>query len=105
MAECLYAARRGRELGSGSSGAGITPAANSAKPNSLQGLSLLATLRYGSANFLLMLGAVALVIGCWAIWGVLAFALVFGSFADEVSGDDNVSLKRDGACSARSISI
>jgi hypothetical protein len=95
----------GGELGSGSSGAGITPAANSAKPDSLQGLSLLATLRYGSANFLLMLGAVALVIGCWAIWGVLAFALVFGSFADEVSGDDEVSLKRDGACSARSISI
>ena len=34
-----------------------------------------------------------MVIGGWAIWGVLAFALVFGSFADEVSGDDDVSLK------------
>ena len=59
----------------------------------MQGLSLLATLRYSSTNFLLALGAVALVIGGWAIWGVLAFALVFGSFADEVSGDDDVSLK------------
>ena len=35
----------GGELGSGSSGAGTTPAANSAKPDSVQGLSLLATLR------------------------------------------------------------
>jgi hypothetical protein len=83
----------GGELGSGSSGAGVTPAANSGKPDSAQGLSLLATLRYGSANFLLVLGAAALVIGGWAIWGVLAFALVFGSFADEVSGDDDMSLK------------
>jgi hypothetical protein len=92
MAECLYAAGRGK-LGSGSSGAGTTPAADSARPASVQRLSLLATLRYGSANFLLVLGAAALVIGGWAIWGVLALALVFGSFADEVSGDDDTSLK------------
>ena len=83
----------GGELGSGSSGAGTTPAADSARPASVQRLSLLATLRYGSANFLLVLGAAALVIGGWAIWGVLALALVFGSFADEVSGDDDTSLK------------
>ena len=65
----------GGELGSGSSGAGTTPAANAAKPASVQGLSLLATLRYTSANFLLVLGAVALVIGGWAticFAGVLA---------------------------------
>ena len=83
----------GGELGSASSGAGTTPAADSARPGSVQRLSLLATLRYGSANFLLVLGAGALVIGGWAIWGVLALALVFGSFADEVSGDDDTSLK------------
>jgi hypothetical protein len=59
----------------------------------VQRLTLLATLRYGSANLLLVLGAAAFVIGGWAIWGVLAFALVFGSFADEVSGDDDMSLK------------
>jgi hypothetical protein len=33
------------------------------------------------------------VIGGWATWVVLALALVFGSFADEVSGDDDTSLK------------
>ena len=54
---------------------------------------LLATLRYGSANFLLVLGAGALVAGGWATWVVLALALVLGSFADEVSGDDDASLK------------
>lgn len=77
----------GGELGSGSSGAGAT------RSVSVQSLSLLATLRYGSANFLLVLGCAALIIGGWAIWGVLAFALVFGSFADEVSGDDDSSSK------------
>ena len=82
----------GGELGSGGSGGGTTPA-SSARQASAQGLSLLATLRYGSANFLLVLGAAALLIGGWAIWGVLALALVFGSFADEVSGDDDTSLK------------
>src|SRR5207344_1040189 len=50
-------------------------------------------LRYGSANLLLGLGAAALVIGGWGTWVVLALALVFGSFADEVSGDDDTSLK------------
>jgi alkane 1-monooxygenase len=84
----------GGELGSGSSGgAGTAPPADSAKPASVQRLTLLATLRYGSANLLLVLGAAALVIGGWAIWGILAFALVFGSFADEVNGDDDMSLK------------
>ena len=80
-----------REGGAG--GAGGAPTAESAKSASVQHPSLLATLRYGSANFLLMLGAAALVAGGWAIWGVLAFALVFGSSADEVSGDDDTSLK------------
>ena len=83
----------GGELGSGSSGAGARPRGKLSETRLVQALSLLATLRYSSANFLLVLGAVALVIGGWAIWGVLAFALVFGSFADEVSGDDDVSLK------------
>ena len=83
----------GGELGSGSSGAGTTPAAHSAKSGSVQRLSLLATLRYGSANFLLVLGAAALDHRRLRDLGVLAFALVFGSFADEVSGDDDISLK------------
>ncbi|HKA46801.1 MAG TPA: fatty acid desaturase [Methyloceanibacter sp.] len=58
---------------------------------------VLAVLRYGSANFLLLLGAVPLVLGGWATWVVLALALVFGSFADEIGDDDNISLKQ-GRC-------
>ena len=65
-----------------------------AKPGG-QPRSLLATLRYGSANLLLVLGAAALVIGGWATWVVLALALVFGSFADEVSGDDDDIAQRE----------
>ncbi|HSA66451.1 MAG TPA: alkane 1-monooxygenase [Methyloceanibacter sp.] len=73
-------------------GAGAAVAAEAAKSGG-QPSSLLATLRYGSANLLLLLGAAALIIGGWAPWVVLALALVFGSFADEVSGDDDTSLK------------
>ena len=79
------------DLSSGSSGA--ASAAKSATRASVGRLSLLATWRYASANVLLVLGSAALLIGGWAIWAVLAFALVFGSFADEVSGDDDSSLK------------
>ena len=81
------------EFGSGGLGAaGTTTATEGSGGSSAQSRSLLATLRYGSANFLLVLGAAALLIGGWAIWVVLALALVFGSFADEVSGDDDTSL-------------
>src|SRR5262245_40673136 len=79
----------GNELGlENAGGAGAALAAEAVKPG-----SMLATLRYGSANLLLVLGAAALIIGGWEPWVVLAFALVFGSFADEVSGDDETSLK------------
>jgi fatty acid desaturase len=67
----------GNELGSGNlGGAGAALAAEAAKPGG-QPRSLLAILRYGSANLLLVLGAAALVIGGWATWVVLALALVF----------------------------
>jgi alkane 1-monooxygenase len=83
----------GNALGLGNAGgAGAAVAAEAAKPGG-QPSSLLATLRYGSANLLLLLGAAALIIGGWASWAALALALVFGSFADEVSGDDDTSLK------------
>jgi len=53
----------GNELGSGNlGGAGAALAAEAAKPGG-QPRSLLATLRYGSPNLLLVLGAAALVIG------------------------------------------
>ena len=84
---------RGNEFGWGNPGsAGAVLAAEAAKPGG-QPRNLLAILRYGSANLLLGLGAAALVIAGWGTWVVLALALVFGSFADEVSGDNDTSLK------------
>jgi hypothetical protein len=81
------------EFGSGGPGRADSTTATQTSEPSIQGRCLLVTLCYGSANFLLVLGAVALIIGGWATWVVLALALVFGSFADEVSGDDDTSLK------------
>lgn len=88
----------GNELGLGNAGgAGAAVAAEAAKPGGHPS-SLLATLRYGSANLLLLLGAAALIIGGWAPWVVLALALVFGSFAMTIPRS-----KRADARSARSI--
>lgn len=93
----------GNELGLGNAGgAGAAVAAEAAKPGGHPS-SLLATLRYGSANLLLLLGAAALIIGGWAPWVVLALALVFGSFADEVRAMTIPRSKRADARSARSI--
>ena len=58
---------------------------------------LLAALRYGSANFLLLLGCLSLVLRGFAPWIVLAFAMAVGSFADEAAGDDRSSIK-DATC-------
>jgi hypothetical protein len=80
---------QGSEFASDGPGGGAAVSSEPPKSSS----TLMATLRYGSANFLLLLGAGALIGGGWWIWGVLAFALLFGSFADEVSGDDEGSLK------------
>lgn len=53
--------------------------------------------RYGSANLLLLLGAAAIFAGGWLPWLMLAVAMVFGSFADEIGGDDRATLDR-GSC-------
>jgi alkane 1-monooxygenase len=55
------------------------------------------TWRYGSANLLLLLGSASILMGGWAPWLVLAVAMVLGSFADEIGGDDRTTLG-DGAC-------
>ena len=65
----------------------------SAGSSRAQRRGMLATLRYGSSNLLLLLGAPSLIIGGWAPWVVLALALGLGSFADELAGDDDNSLK------------
>ena len=53
--------------------------------------------RYGSANLLLLLGAAAIFAGGWLPWLMLAVAMVLGSFADEIGGDDRATLDR-GSC-------
>lgn len=48
--------------------------------------------QYASANVLLLLGSASLVVGGWAPFMVIALIMVFGSFADEISGDELESL-------------
>lgn len=71
--------------------------AKPAKAVAARRYSLLAVLRYGSANLLLLLGCISLVLGGWAPWLVLGLAMAIGSFADEAAGDDRASIK-DARC-------
>lgn len=48
--------------------------------------------QYTSANILVLLGSAALLVGGWAPFVVIVLIMVFGSFADEISGDDWESL-------------
>jgi len=75
------------------------PASNARDPNSsfTQRFALSETWRYSSANLLLLLGSAAILAGGWVPWLVLAVAMVLGSFADEVGGDDRTTLDR-GSC-------
>ena len=66
-------------------------------PSFFQRYGLSESWRYGSANLLLLLGAASILVGGWAPWLVLAVAMILGSFADEVSGDDRTTLN-DGTC-------
>jgi alkane 1-monooxygenase len=52
--------------------------------------------QFGSANVLILLGCASLLVGGWAPWAVLLFALVAGSFADEASGDSRDTI--EGTC-------
>jgi len=67
------------------------------RPSLLQRYGLATPWRYGSANVLLLLGSASIFAGGWTPWLVLAVAMLLGSFADEVNGDDRTSLD-DGAC-------
>jgi alkane 1-monooxygenase len=77
------------------------PTGNTSDPNSgvrrffPQHFALSEMWRYGSANLLLLLGAAAILAGDWAPWLVLAVAMVLGSFADEIGGDDRTTLDQD----------
>jgi len=44
--------------------------------------------QYASANFLLVLGTASLILGGWAPFAVIVLIMLFGSFADELAGDD-----------------
>jgi hypothetical protein len=77
---------------------------DSARPSFFRRLGPIASWRYGSANLLLLLGSASLVVGGWAPWLVLGVAMVLGSFADEVSGDDRTALNVD-ACTFCKINL
>src|SRR5262245_10630995 len=78
------------------------PASNAGDPNSgwtrpsfAPRFALSETWRYSSANLLLLLGSASILAGGWVPWLVLAVAMVLGSFADEVGGDDRTTLDQD----------
>ncbi|MEM8573946.1 MAG: alkane 1-monooxygenase [Pseudomonadota bacterium] len=54
--------------------------------------SILAAGQYASANTLLLLGSASLLIGGWMPFVVILLIMVFGSFADELSGEDRARL-------------
>ena len=64
----------------------------STRPSFFQRYGLSKSWRYGSANLLLLLGSASILAGGWAPWLVLAVAMLLGSFADEVDGDDRTAL-------------
>lgn len=61
---------------------------NEAKTRRTWGSGILAAGQYASANILLLLGSVSLVVGGWMPFVVILLIMVFGSFADELSGED-----------------
>src|SRR5262245_34052517 len=78
------------------------PTSNAPNPDSgtrrsfAQRFALSETWRYGSANLLLLLAAASIFTGGWVPWLVLALAMVLGSFADELGGDDHATLDQRG---------
>ena len=67
----------------------------STRPSFFQRHRLSPSWRYGSANLLLLLGSASILVGASAPWGVLAAAMILGSFADEVGGDDRKTVSYD----------
>ncbi|BAQ16769.1 alkane 1-monooxygenase [Methyloceanibacter caenitepidi] len=61
---------------------------NEVKRRRTWGSGILAAGQYASANILLLLGAVSLLVGGWMPFVVILLIMVFGSFADELSGED-----------------
>ena len=52
------------------------------------GSGILAAGQYASANVLVLLGCLSLLSGGWVPFAVILLIMVFGSFADELSGDE-----------------
>ncbi|MEJ2517649.1 MAG: alkane 1-monooxygenase [Methyloceanibacter sp.] len=61
---------------------------NEAKTRRTWVSGILAAGQYASANILLLLGSVSLLIGGWMPFAVILLIMVFGSFADELSGEE-----------------
>lgn len=66
----------------------MVPTTDQAKSGRSLASGVLAAGQYASANILLVLGSVSLLLGGWTPFVVILLIMVFGSFADEISGDD-----------------
>ena len=61
---------------------------NDARARQAWGPGIFAARQYATANVLLALGALSLLVGGWMPFAVIVLILAFGSFADELSGED-----------------
>lgn len=68
------------------------PLADETKTSRTWGRNMSTAWQYMSANSLVLLGSVALIAGGWMPFVVILLIILFGSFADEISGDDWDSL-------------
>ena len=66
----------------------MVPSTDQAKSGRSLASGVLAAGQYASANILLLLGSASLFVGGWTPFVVILLIMVFGSFADEISGDD-----------------
>lgn len=66
----------------------MVPTTDEAKTSRTWASGILAAGQYASANILLLLGSLSLLLGGWTPFVVILLIMVFGSFADEISGDD-----------------
>jgi hypothetical protein len=70
----------------------VFPSTDKAETSRSWGRNMSTAWQYTSANILVLLGSAAFFVGGWAPFVVIVLIVVFGSFADEITGDDWDSL-------------
>jgi len=66
----------------------VYPSTDEAKSSQTWWSGVFAAGQFASANILLLLGSASLIVSGWAPFAVIVLIMIFGSFADEISGDD-----------------